>query len=328
VGDAAALAGLSSAVDAVEDLKDPLGPEGARYYLTFPGLDLARDTLLGIDPEGAAVAFAWVWFQEAAGSARAVAWFEAHPERRDLEDLLQHWVDGRAADLLAGRASPGPARVRMHMEEHRTRRCRALEAAGYRHLRTFAEMHRSLTGDLPAPPPLPPGVVVLPWAPEWDEPTRHAANDAFSLHWDSLPLDAEQWKERVTGDSIFRPDLSFVAVHGSEVVSLCLAAVDPEHNERAGLEEVWVERLATRPGWQRRGLATALLADCLQAAASAGMTRAGLTADEASATQAAALYERLGFAATRRTRAYVKHLAGPEDRPTADKGEPRPAALG
>jgi ribosomal protein S18 acetylase RimI-like enzyme len=66
--------------------------------------------------------------------------------------------------------------------------------------------------------------------------------------------------------------------------------------------------VGTIPARRRRGLATALMGEVLQAGAGAGFTRAGLTVDQASTTQATALYERLGFVASRRTLAYVKDL--------------------
>lgn len=182
------------------------------------------------------------------------------------------------------------------------------EEAGYRHLRTFVEMWRPLTGDLPAAVPLPPGIEVVAWSPHRREAARLAANEAFASHWDALPISPADWQARVSDDPSFRPDLSRLALAGDRVVALATAAVDREHNARRGVAEAWVERVGTVPAWQRRGLATALIGRVLAAAAKDGLTRAGLGVDQDNATRATAVYERLGFVATRCTLAYVKDL--------------------
>ncbi|MCU0282241.1 MAG: GNAT family N-acetyltransferase [Acidimicrobiia bacterium] len=315
--DAAALAALSTAVDAAEDLEDPIGPEGARYFLTFPGVDLTTDTLSAVAGDGALLAFAWVWAHEAGGVARAVVWYEAHPRRRDLEGFLLSWIEERAAESTSRFAGATQRHARYDIEEHRHRRRAALEAAGYRPARVFVEMRRPLPAALPSTAALPPGITVVPWSKERDEATRLAANEAFALHWDSMPLDAEHWERRVTGDAIFRPDLSFLATAGPEVVALCLAAVDPEATEREGFEEVWIERVGTRPAWQRNGLATHLLLRTMQAALEVGITSSALTVDQDSNTRATAVYERLGFVPSRRTLTYVKDLGRPLAPPAA-----------
>jgi mycothiol synthase len=309
LSDAAALSNLFGAVDAAEDLEEVLGPAGIRRELAYPGLDLPRDTLIGLTPDGAARAFAWVWTQVTARAARAIVWIEAHPEHVHLEPYLMNWAEACARPLLRV-AGPGVRRyLRQHVEEDRLRRRRVVEEAGYRHARTFVEMWRPLGEDLPAGPPPPAGVAVAPWSSARAEAARLASNAAFAQHWDSLPLGPEDWQQRVCTDPQFRPDLSRLALAGDEVVGLCLASVDAEHNAREGVAEMWVERVGTIPSHQRRGVAAALISEVLRAGAAGRFRRAGLGVDHDSATRATALYERLGFTATRRTLAYVKDLA-------------------
>lgn len=308
LSDTAALADLFRAVDAAETLEEVLGPAGIRRELTYPGLDLTRDTLIGFTPDGAARALAWVWTQVTARAARAIVWIEAHPEHVHLEPYLMKWAEACARPLLQA-ARPGARRyLRQHVEEDRLRRRRVAEEAGYRHARTFVEMWRPLGEDLPAGPPPPPGITVAPWSSARAEPARLASNAAFALHWDSLPLGPEDWQQRVCTDPQFRPDLSRLALEGDQVVGLGLVSVDEEHNARDGAAEMWVERVGTVPSHQRRGVAAALISDVLRAGAAGGFRRAGLGVDHDSAARATALYERLGFVATRRTLAYVKDL--------------------
>jgi mycothiol synthase len=306
--DAARLAALAAAVDAVDRLPDPGGPETYRYWLSYPGLDVEHDTLLAVTPVGDVLAMVFVIHQHTPARSRVVFWFEAHPDHVDLEPFLLAWAEHRGRDILA-RAEPGvPRRLRIHVDGHRQRLRDLVEAAGYRHARTFVEMRRDLARPLPDPGPAPPGITIVPWAPDLDDGARLASNAAFDLHWDSLPLSMDEWRQRHTGDDIFRPDLSVLALHDGRVVSLSLATVDPEFEAHTGVCEVWIDRLGTAPGWQRRGLATALLVETLRRSVAAGAARAGLSVDEDSTTRATALYERLGFSVDERSLTYVKDL--------------------
>lgn len=306
--DAADLSALFAAVDAAEGLEEVLGPEGTRRELTHPGLDRRRDTLVVLDPDGAARGFAWVWSQPGPAAARAFVWIEADPEHLHLEPFLLAWVEAVARPVLATAGGSARRYLRQHIEEHRERRRRAVEEAGYRHLRTFLEMYRALTDDQPTGRPLPPGIAVVPWSSRWEEAARLASNETFASHWDSLPVGPEDWQARVSGDPNFRPDLSCLAVRGDRVLSLCLAEVDAEQNDRRGVTEMWLNRIGTIPAGRRHGLATAVVAAALRAGATAGFTRAALGVDQDGTTHATALYERLGFTTTRRTLAYIKDL--------------------
>jgi len=299
---------MFAAIDSIESLEEVLGPAGTRRELAFPGINLSRDTLIGLGPDGAARAFAWVWTQETLRAARAVVWIEAHPDHVHLEPYLLDWAEACARPLLEAAGPAARRYLRQHVEEHRRRRRLVIEQAGYRHARTFVEMWRSLGEGLPPAPLAPPGVEIVPWAPALAEAARRASNEAFALHWDSIALEPGDWEQRVCADPYLRPDLSRLALEGEAVVGLALASVDPEHNEREGVAEMWVERVGTVPSHQRRGVAAALIGRVLRAGAAAGFTRAGLGVDHDSATRATALYERLGFVAARRTLAYVKDL--------------------
>jgi len=306
--DAADLSALFTAVDTAEGLEEVLGPQGTRRQLAHPGLDRRRDTLVVLDAGGVIRGFVWIWVKRDGDSARAIIWIEAHPEHTGLEPFLLAWAEATARPHLGPAGGPGRRYIRQHVEEHRERRRRVAEEAGYRHQRTFIEMWRPLTGDLPTPTPLPPGIASVPWSPDLAEGARLATNEAFASHWDSMPTTPEDWQARVCDDPNFRPDLSRLATDGGRVVALVTASVDREHNARHGVAEVWVERVGTVPAYQRRGLATSLVGEVLRAAAAAGLTRAGLGVDQDNTTQATAVYERLGFAATRRTLAYVRDL--------------------
>ena len=197
---------------------------------------------------------------------------------------------------------PGTSRIiRISVEEHRTRRRSLLEESGFVATRSFVKMKRSLAADLPDLRPVPDGITVLPWTADLDETARLVSNAAFADHWGSLPMDSATWESMVMDDDVVRRDLSFVAVSDGEAVAVCLGEVDPE--EDAAL--LYVSRVGTVPGWQRRGLASLLLTHSLHAAAAAGLSASALSVDEESRFDATAVYAGLGYRATSRTINYV-----------------------
>ncbi|HSQ37050.1 MAG TPA: hypothetical protein VLS92_04055, partial [Acidimicrobiia bacterium] len=149
--DAAAIAALLTAVDAAEGLDEVLGPEGVLRELSSLGFDLERDTLVAVDSEGVIQAFAFLWLHPTGRPTRAICRIEVHPGHLQLEAFLMGWAEARAGQGLE-QAPPGSRRLRQHIEENRARRRRAVEEAGYRHVRTSVEMWRSLAEDLPAEP--------------------------------------------------------------------------------------------------------------------------------------------------------------------------------
>ena len=68
---------------------------------------------------------------------------------------------------------------------------------------------------------------------------------------------------------------------------------------------MWISRVGTTPAWQRRGLASALLATSIRSGAEAGLLRTALDVDEESRFDATAVYAALGYAVTSRSITYV-----------------------
>ena len=300
------LAAFSTLVHEAETLHDIWGPETYRYWLSFPGMDLERDTLLALDSADAVRAMVFVLHQHTPKRSRSFFFFETHPDETQLRPFLVSWAEAAALETMAANTSAGARRLRTHIEDHRTPVQQVLEAAGFHHARTFVEMRRGLAEPVAAPDPPPSGIRIVPWSAGFDPSAVAASNAAFASHWDSMPMTLEDWRKRHTDDDIFRPDLSFLAVEGERVVALCICSIDPEYTDQTGREELWVDRLGTVPDQQRRGLGTTLLVHAMRAAAAVGLDQAGLDVDAASNTNATALYERVGFAVDHRAFAYVK----------------------
>ncbi len=267
--------------------------------------DLAADTLAGFDGGGSVVAFGTVSFWRRppgeARSHRASMWGGVHPGHRtdELEDFVVAWMAAAGERKLAALDDGLPRHVGISLHEHLHERRARLERHGFALSRWYLEMGRDLS--VPAPAALPPGSVEMrAWEPALDEQVRLAHNEAFVDHWGSNPLSAERWRAALTGSAFFRPDLSLVAMAGGQVAGYSLGYVYPEDVEVRGRTEAWVGQLGTRRPWRRQGLASALLAATMRAAAAAGIEHLMLGVDAANSTGAVGVYERAGFVPARR----------------------------
>ncbi len=299
MSDAADLARLAAAIDEAEGLEFVGGPEFWEWWLGQHRLE--DDTLAAIEDDGRAIAVTGSWAQVTPAGARAILWLDPHPDHLDLDPFLLQWAEARARHQLAG--AEGPQVIRISAEEHRARRRRAIEEAGFRAARTFVEMERSLAEEIPNRS-VPAETTVTTWGPDLDEKARAASNLSFADHWGSLPMDADTWRSMVVDEDTIRRELSFLALAGGAVVAMVLASVDAEDDPRC----LWIDRVAVVPSWRRRGLASALLLRSLEAGAQAGLAKARLGVDEESGWDAPSMYRRLGFAPTRRSVTYLKEL--------------------
>jgi ribosomal protein S18 acetylase RimI-like enzyme len=278
-----------------------------RWLLDQPGITPDDDTRVAIR-DGRIVADCGTWLHTSDRGARCFVWAETSPGSEHLRPGMLDWVTARARHRLV-ESGPGPKVMRLSVEEHRSGLQRDAETAGFTSGRSFVEMARPLTS-LPGLPQLQPGFEVVPWSDALEEPTRHASNDAFLDHWGSLPMTAEEFSGFYRDSPTFRPDLSFLALSGTDVVSFCLCEVDDDDNAERDTNDVYIQRVGTRSEFRGTGLASHLIIRALQAAAEVpSLDRAALEVDETSHTGATAVYERLGFETYARSLSYVIELA-------------------
>ncbi len=178
----------------------------------------------------------------------------------------------------------------------------AYEAAGWRPIRHSFRMRIELDGELPEPEW--PGRL-RPRNPEAGEEERiyEAHMDAFASHWDFRPRPLDEWRQYHT-ERRHDPSLWWLVDEGDELAALSLNSWDASGNPGFG----WVDVLGVRPGWRRRGLATALLRHSFRDFAARGATRVGLGVDGENTTGAVQLYEEVGMHVARRTDIYEKRL--------------------
>lgn len=281
--------------------------------LEMPTVDLALDTIVGVEPGGRIVAYGAVIAGE---EHRTVVWITldgtVHPARRraGIGTALLAWQEARGRQLLGSSEERLPAWLAAGTEEHVTDAIALFERHGYAPTRWWLELERDLGEPIPQRA-LPEGVRLEPYL-DWREETRLAYNAAFEDHWGSQPATAREWDADERLESA-RPELSRVLVASDEagrelVVGFVIVTVSEQEWALRGGSFAYIDALGVRAEWRGRGLASALLADAMRVYRDAGFALAVLDVDAESPTGAVGLYEGLGFRESQRSVSLVKML--------------------
>jgi mycothiol synthase len=238
-------------------------------------LDLERDARVVEDPGGRIVAYAAVRRpgtlvlvapdQEGHGiGSRLLEWAEWRDRERGRE-VHRQWVPGTNATARA-----------------------LLTRAGYRRVRSYSTMVRSLRGvDAAADPPA--GFRLRSIDPTQDVEALHRIDVAsFAPAPDYTPESLTEFTEEHFGAYDFDATLSRVATEGEEIVGFLIAGRRPQQGVG------WVHILAVTPERQDRGLGTAMLQSAFAAFAEAGLREVRLGVASYN-PRALYVYERLGM---------------------------------
>ena len=300
---------------------------------TAPWRDVAADTLVGADADGALRAYAMV--DTNPGDARTVRVFLAggvHPTHRErgIGREVLAWQVARARQVLAASGKELPARLALYGEDSDPpAKVRLYARFGFAPRRFYADLRRDLAAPVPEVP-LDGSLRLVPWSPELDEATRLAHNDAFRDHWGSEPRTAEAWTH---GRSHHAPQWSFLVVDDAPDVDALLAGAETEDlvDEetaaalRAGEPLVvgyqmasrydedfpvrgysfgYTDILGVRRAYRGRRVAVAALAAGMRAFAADGMQYASLDVDTENPSGAHGLYASLGYEKVSGSRMY------------------------
>jgi len=301
--DAPALARLWAAVEAVEETGEHYDAEDVAEELADPSVELSRDTVGVLGPDG-----------------EFVAWGGLRGGSREVRDLHRVWAEGavlpgargrgigrellrrqleRARELHRERHPDLPGQFCVNAYSHLDSKLALIRAAGLEPVRWWYDMRRDLATPPPAAVPVPAGLRLVPYQRERDEQVRRAHGEAFAGHWGSSAPDPERWAHWYTGAQAFRPEDSLLVLDGDEVAGYLLTYYYVAETEATGSREAWVGQLGVRPRWRHRGLGSLLLGSALARYRDAGYDRSGLNVDTGNTTGALSLYERLGYEVTR-----------------------------
>jgi mycothiol synthase len=310
--DVPALTRAYAAAEAVDRTDEHFSEQDVRDELGGASIDLRRDSLAALAPDGEVVAFAWVHGSvelhdldriDAEGAVVPAA------RRRGLGRRLLQWAEERAASLHGERHPDSPGAVCVDVHESNPGKRALVQAAGYEATRWWYRMVHDLDHRPPDVPPIPPGLTLAPYTADRDEAVRQAHREAFAGHWGAAPPDEQQWRQRHTGAQSFRPDVSWLVLEGDEVVAYLLTSFWEADAAASGVREAFVGLLGVRPAWRRRGLGALLLATALESYGPAGYDRSLLTVDTGNATGALRLYERAGYTLKDTSVVWTKPLA-------------------
>ncbi|MCX6070553.1 MAG: GNAT family N-acetyltransferase, partial [Chloroflexi bacterium] len=279
-----------------------------------PGFHLDEDTRLVFSPEGRPVGCAEVW-TPADPPIHPWIWACVDPqwEGRGIGTAMMAWSLNRAMAALD--RVPKGARVAPRAG---TRPSHAASVALFRDFGfSLVRISWFMTIDLTAPPTTPawpPGIRLQPYRRPQDlEPVYRCVRDSFRDHWASVEVPFEQglelFRHSATVLHPVEPDLWFVAVDGDKIagVSLCRRCSDDDP------EMGWVDTLAVRREWRRKGLGLALLLHSFHALRESGARRAGGHVDAGNLTGATRLYRRAGVSISGESSLYELELQPGEE---------------
>jgi ribosomal protein S18 acetylase RimI-like enzyme len=152
----------------------------------------------------------------------------------------------------------------------------------------------------PAGPTWPAGITVRSGGADEDlRPFYETSDEAMAEGWGHVPRSFEEWLERRTGSN-FDPSLWFLALDDREPAAAVLCSI----SDGIG----WIDTLAVRAAWRRRGLGYALLTHAFRELYGRGLRRMALTVDAENPTGATRLYERAGMHIGQQYATYSKEL--------------------
>ncbi|MFD3453882.1 GNAT family N-acetyltransferase [Streptomyces sp. NPDC058691] len=299
--DAAALAELLNAIEAVDTFGEYYSEEDAADQINAPLLDLDRGTI-GVFDGGTMVGYSSAAHRPfAEGVDRVMVSGGVHPDyrRRGLgAELLSAGI--ASAKTLHAIHHPGlPLAVDVQNNSRNDSALACYQAAGMTPVRWYSHMRHPL-GAAVIDVPTPDGLVFEGYSADNDAEFLAVRNEAFLDRWAGAPTPEEQWRASL-GWPAFRPGLSFLlrdADSGTAVGMLLTFSWDAD-TEATGVRDAHVMTLATRRAHRKRGVAGALIHHALRSAQDDGFERASIEVDADSPTGGNGLYERAGFTVAR-----------------------------
>ena len=283
--------------DSIEDMIE---------VLTSSDIDVARDTLIAVAPDGSAIGWAFANRITDPEKPRVFLFGRVHPayQGRGIGRALLRWTKARSEEILDG--DPGGT-VQVQNFEGDARAIRLCESEGARAIRWFAEMvHTFANTNEEVASPLPAGFRVVPLATVETEKLRLLHNHCFADHWGSSAFTEATWRERIDSYSVRMVASEAIVDELGVPVAYQISEEFPQDAETLGNLR-WLATLGVHRDYRGKGLATHLIQRHLSQARREGFEGSALGVDSDSLTGANALYERLGYT---RLQGWVRYIFG------------------
>jgi mycothiol synthase len=274
-----------------------------------PGFDPAEDIRLVFAPDGTLVGYMEAW-TTAKPPVHPWIWGRVHPDYSGLGigSWLLTWAENRVMSVLDDlppdlRFAPRVGIYRQAVDSQKL-----FEDLGYRHIRSSYEMRIQL-GAAPPEAVWPEGLNNRTYDPDTDlEAVYLADQDAFRDHFGFVETPIEEGLARfrhfMTDYEGFDPSLWYIAWDGEEVAGICLCRPHSYSDPDLG----YVNILAVRRPWRKRGLGLAFLHHAFGEFYRRGQRKAGLGVDAENLTGALHLYEKAGMHIHKQFNLFEKEL--------------------
>ncbi|MFB9906064.1 GNAT family N-acetyltransferase [Allokutzneria oryzae] len=305
-------AALLAASERVDELGENYSEDDLREEWANPELNSERDTIAVLDAD-TLVAYSLLHKRVTPdGKYRVPSESTVHPDwrGRGIGTELLAWTERRAAEIHQAERPDLPGEVSIACSEHNSALRALVDAAGFVPQRWFFEMERAIAGgsDLPRQQPRE-GLRLVPYDARYDDAVRLAHNEAFLDHWGSSEVEPSSWRQWYTGNSWFRPALSYLVLDGEEVVGYLLSKEFEADTAVTGVREIRYDTIGVRRAWRGNSLATVMITRALADSREAGFARAALSVDANNPTGALGIYQRCGFELARRRSVHARVLS-------------------
>lgn len=333
--DLAQLEELREAIEYIDDPVERLGRDDLLSYWTAPAGQPGENAVVGRDSAGTIVAYGWNLPRGDDAEAPRV-WLDGgvHPawRHKQIGRRLLRWQVARALEwyqeLQLDLPVTGPLTICRYVDEKLAGATRAVEHEGFAPSCWYFDMHRPLFDEqghrLPLPSaPLDPAVTLAPYHPDLSERVRMAHNRCYRVVQGSHRVSRAMW-EHWTSQPGSRPQWSWVAWAGDELVGYAMNSAYEQDWSSQGQSEGWTDRVGVLPEWQGRGIMPTLLVASMRSFGDAGLHGAGLGVATPDPDRVLELVESVGYGTDEMLVLYERRFA-PDGTPLPVPG---PAAHG
>ncbi|MFE7098004.1 GNAT family N-acetyltransferase [Streptomyces erythrochromogenes] len=282
-GDAADICALLNAVDVIEIGRPETDLGTVESDLNAPDVDLATDSWLAFE-DGRLLAYAMVWADS--GPGRVDGDHYVLPGHDKAATLLLERMEARAREITGG---TGTLKIQLNVKP--TIDLELLSGRGYRTIRRYQVMTRSLSAAADLAPTPPEGLVLRHCGD--DEADRHRAHalveETFAAHFGHVDRPYETWLDHIEGRGLDWSLVWIASLPGEGDVAVLLT-----RDDRTSM--AWVSHIGVRDDVRGRGVGGFLLRHGFAVYAARGRDTIGLGVDTHNATGALALYEAHGMA--------------------------------
>jgi mycothiol synthase len=258
----------------------------------WKALDLDADSRVAVLGDGRIIGWAMIENDGRHASSDAMAYVHPDFEGIGVSSALLAWTEERAAEHI-DKAPEGERVSLLNAFNAWNKKAHGLfQGRGYTEARRFWRMRITLDPAMPPPvPSWPEGIVVASVVNSPDERrVFETVEEAFRDHWGYTPKTFEKWSERKKRHG-FDPGLWLMALDGEEVAAALVGTNYPDSG--------WINDVAVRRPWRRRGLAQALLLEAFRQFAERQQPIVSLGVDATNPTGATRLYEKVGMSPVR-----------------------------